>query len=38
MATDKIVGVANYRSNPYKETSITEIIKEFINQLYPEMK
>ena len=40
MATDKIVGVANFQSDPYRKIIITEteIIKEFVNQLYTNMQ
>jgi len=40
MATNNIVGVVNYRSNPYRAVIITEtdIIKEFVNQLFIDMK
>ena len=38
LSTDKIVGVANFQNDPYKEISITEIIKEFVNQLCQNIK
>lgn len=37
-STGKIVGVANFQYDPYRGISITEIIKEFVNQLCPNMK
>jgi hypothetical protein len=37
-STDKIIGVANFQSEHMEEIYITDIIKEFINQLCPNMK
>ena len=37
-STDKIVGVANFQSEHIEEIYIIDIIKEFVNQLCPNMK
>lgn len=38
LSTDKIVGVANFKSDHMEEIYITDIIKEFVNQLCSDMK
>jgi hypothetical protein len=37
-STDKIVGVANFQSDPNREISVFDIIKEFVNQLCKDME